>query len=93
MTPTLVGVKEFWIYTGLRIGLFVASLGVVAGVWMLAADEVPVLWVIVIAFVVSGVASYVLLGSQREALARHVEARASRAAAAFESQRSKEDAD
>ena len=57
--------KEFWIYTGLRIALFVASLGVVAGVWMLASDEVPVVWVIVIAFAVSGVASYVLLAPQR----------------------------
>ena len=85
--------KEFWIYTGLRLALFVASLGVVAGVWMLAADEVPVLWVIVIAFVVSGVASYVLLAPQRIALARHVEERAGRASAAFEAQRSKEDAD
>ena len=85
--------KEFWIYTGLRIALFVGSLGVVAGVWMLASDEVPILWVIVIAFAVSGVASYVLLAPQREALARHVEERAGRASAAFEAQRSKEDAD
>ena len=85
--------KEFWIYTGLRLALFIASLGVVAGVWMLAADEVPIVWVIVIAFVVSGVASYVLLAPQRVALARHVEERAARASAAFEAQRSKEDAD
>ena len=85
--------KEFWIYTGLRIAVFVASLGVVAGVWMLVADEVPVLWVFVVAFVLSGVASYVLLARPREALARHVEARAGRAADAFEARRSKEDAD
>ncbi|MGZ5405132.1 MAG: DUF4229 domain-containing protein [Nocardioides sp.] len=85
--------KEFWIYTGLRIAVFVASLGVVAGVWMLVADEVPVLWVIVLAFILSGVASYVLLARPREALARHVEERAGRAASAFEAQRSKEDTD
>jgi len=86
-------VKEFWIYTGLRIAVFVASLGVVAGVWMLAADQVPILWVIVVAFVVSGVASYVLLARPREALARHVDERAGRAASAFDARRSKEDTD
>ena len=68
-----MAVKEFWIYTGLRAALFVASLGVVAGVWMLVSDEVPLLWVIVIAFVVSGLASYFLLNRQREAFARRVE--------------------
>lgn len=85
--------KEFWIYTGMRIALFVASLGVVAGVWMLLSDEVPLLWVVVVAFVVSGVASYVLLNRQREAFARRVEARAERASAAFEAARAKEDRD
>lgn len=85
--------KEFWVYTGLRIALFVASLGTVAGVWMLVTDEIPIVWVIVIAFIVSGVASYVLLAPQREALARHVEERAGRASAAFEAKRSKEDTD
>ncbi len=85
--------KEFWIYTGLRIGLLVASLGVVAGVWMLVSDEVPLLWVIVVAFVVSGLASYVLLAGPRNALARQVEERAGRASAAFEAQRTKEDSD
>lgn len=85
--------KEFWIYTGLRLALLVASLGVVGGLWMLASDELPVLWVIVVAFVVSGVASYVLLAPQRLALARHVEERAGRASAAFDAQRSREDAD
>jgi len=86
-------VKEFWIYTSLRLALFVASLGVVAGVWMLVSDQVPVLWVVVIAFAVSGVASYFLLDRQRQAFARRVEARAERASAALEAQRSKEDAD
>ncbi len=88
-----VGVKEFWIYTGLRLAVLVASLGIVAGIWMLVADEVPVLWVVVVAFVLSGVASYVLLAGPREAFARRVELRATRATEAFEARRSKEDAD
>ena len=60
---------------------------------MLVADQVPMLWAVVIAFVLSGVASYFLLNRQREAFARRVEARAERASAAFEAQRSTEDAD
>jgi hypothetical protein len=31
-------VKEFVVYTGLRILLFLATLGVVLGAWVLAAD-------------------------------------------------------
>ena len=85
--------KEFVIYTALRIGLFVASLAIVVGVWMLLADTVPILWPIVISFVVSGVASYFLLNRQREAFARRVELRAERMQERFEEMKSKEDVD
>ena len=34
--------KEFWVYTGLRAVLFLATLVVVVGVWLLVADQVPV---------------------------------------------------
>lgn len=83
--------KEFVVYTALRVLLFIASLGVVLGVWILVADRVPVLWPVVIAFAISGVASYFLLNRQRAAFARRVEERASRAAAAFEERRARED--
>jgi uncharacterized membrane protein len=86
-------VKEFVIYTALRLGLFVASLVVVAGVWMLLADTVPILWPVVISFVVSGVASYFLLNRQREAFARRVERRAERMQERFEEMKAKEDVD
>jgi uncharacterized membrane protein len=86
-------VKEFVIYTALRLGLFVASLVVVVGVWMLLADTVPILWPIVISFVVSGVASYFLLNRQREAFARRVERRAERMQERFEEMKAKEDVD
>ena len=85
--------KEFWIYTALRLGLFVGSFAIVFGVWFLLADSVPVLWVIVIAFAISGVASYFLLQRQREAFAVKVEDRAGRASRKLEEQRSKEDTD
>ena len=85
--------KEFWVYTGLRALLFVASLTTVVGVWLLVTDEVPLLWAIVVAFLVSGLASYVLLARSREALARRVQERAERASAALEVRRSREDVD
>lgn len=93
VTTYAEAVKEFWIYTALRAGLFVTTLVTVVGVWMLVADQVPVLWAVVVAFVVSGVASYFLLNRSREAFARKVQARAERASAAFDAQRSKEDTD
>jgi hypothetical protein len=86
-------VKEFVIYTGLRIVLFLASLGVIVGVWMLLGDQVPLLWAVAIAFLVSGVGSWFLLDRQRAAFAARVEARAARATAAFEAMKSKEDVD
>ncbi len=85
--------KEFIIYTALRILLFLASLSLVFSVWALLADQVPVLWVVVIAFLVSGVASYYLLSGPRKAFARRVEERATRASAAFEERRAREDVD
>jgi hypothetical protein len=86
-------VKEFWVYTLLRLVLFLASLGVVVGVWFLVAGHAPVLWAVVIAFIVSGLGSYFLLDRQREALARRVQVRAEAATAKIEEMRSKEDAD
>ncbi|HEX5862311.1 MAG TPA: DUF4229 domain-containing protein [Nocardioides sp.] len=85
--------REFVIYTALRVGVFVASLAVVVGVWMLIADEVPLLWAVVIALVVSGLASYFLLSRQREAFARRVELRAERMQERFERMKAREDVD
>ncbi|HVK30341.1 MAG TPA: DUF4229 domain-containing protein [Nocardioides sp.] len=85
--------KEFWIYTALRVGLFVGAFCIVFGVWFLVADSVNVLWVFVIAFLVSGAASYVLLERQRSAFAAKVEDRAGRITEKYEEMRSKEDDD
>jgi ABC-type multidrug transport system fused ATPase/permease subunit len=86
-------VKEFVVYTGLRILLFVASLAVVAGIWLLLTDEVPVLWVLILGFALSGVASYFLLNRQRAAFASRVETRAQKASVRFEEMRAREDVD
>ena len=86
--------KEFAVYTGLRILLFVASLLTVTLVWSLFTDgRVPALWPLVIAFAVSGVLSYFLLNRQRIAFARKVEERAARAASKFEERKAREDED
>lgn len=85
--------KEFWIYTGMRLGLFVGAFCMVFGVWFLVADSVNLLLVVVIAFIVSGVASYVLLERQRAAFAAKVEGRAGRITEKYEEMRSKEDDD
>jgi hypothetical protein len=86
-------VKEFVVYTALRLALFVGSFAIVFGVWFAMTDEVPIVWCLVIAFVLSGIGSYFLLNAPREALARRVEARAGAASARFEEMRTKEDAD
>lgn len=84
-------VKEFVVYTGLRILLFLAALGVVLGIWVPLAGEANLLAAFVIALVVSGVGSYFLLNGPREALAQRVDARARAATSRFEEMRAKED--
>jgi cell division protein FtsL len=87
-------VKEFLVYTALRLALFVAALAVVLGVWWIVVDTVTqnqVFVAVLIAFVVSGGASYFLLHGHREHLARKVEERAERAKARIEEIRSRED--
>jgi len=86
-------VKEFWIYTGLRAALFVGSFAIVLGVWLFATGEVPVLWALIIALLISGLGSYFLLNGPREAFARRVQGRAERMSAKVEEMRTKEDAD
>lgn len=85
--------KEFWVYTLLRLVLFLASLGIVIGAWVLVAGEFNLVIAVIIAFVLSGIGSYFVLDPQREAFARRVQARAEKASARLEEMRSKEDSD
>lgn len=66
MHPTLV-------YTASRIGLFVVTLGVL----YLAGLQNP-LWLILAAFLISGIASYVLLSKQRDAMSERISHRVDR---------------
>ena len=86
-------VKEFAVYTLLRLVMFVASFAIVAGIWLAVSDSVPVLWVLVISLVISGIASYFVLNRQRESFARRVDERARRASAALEAHKAREDVD
>ena len=90
---SLVRVKEFWIYTGMRLLLFAGSVAVVGGIWLAIAGTANVMWVLIIALVVSGLASFFLLGRQRTALAQHVDDRARRVTARIEEMNAKEDVD
>ncbi len=85
--------REFAVYTGLRLLMFAATFGVIVGVWLLVTGEANIFVAVVIAFIVSGVGSYFLLNGQREALAKRVEVRAERASKAFEERKAKEDVD
>ena len=92
--PRLVTVKEFVVYTVLRIVLFLASFGVVVGLMALFLDgQYNLFWAVVLAFLISGVGSFFILDRQREAFARRVETRAAKASAAFEERKAREDAD
>jgi hypothetical protein len=88
-------VKEFLVYTALRLSMFVVALLVTVTVWLIPSHGSltynDIFWSFVIAFAVSGVASYFLLNPFREAFARRVQARAERATARFEEMRSRED--
>ena len=80
--------KEFLVYTAMRLLLFAATFAVIFGAWYaISEDTTNVLVVFVIAFVISGIASYSLLHRQREALAAKVESRAQRASAKLEEMR------
>ena len=86
--------KEFLVYTGLRLGMFVSAFVVVAGVWALVSDDsVNLIWPLLIAMVISAVGSAYFLKGPRERLAGRIEERAKRASAKFEEMRSKEDLD
>ena len=88
------GVKEFAIYTGLRLGLFVVTYAVVGGLYVLAfGTQGVVLWPFLVSVIISAVLSVKLLKRQREAFALRVQQRAERASAAFEERRAREDAD
>ena len=83
--------KDFAIYTLMRIAVFVATFAIIFGIWALVDDQgVPWFPVLVISAVVSMIISVPLLNKQRTAFAQRVEGRAN---AALERARAREDAE
>ena len=74
--------KEFAVYTAARLGLFVGAYALVAGFFLLLSggDSVPILWPLLVAAVISSIASVTLLRRQRERFAAVIERRARRSA-------------
>ncbi len=87
--------KEFAVYTLARIGLFLAALAVFVGLWVVAGLGTGSLLIVpvLVAGVVSAVASYYLLAGPRTRFAAKVEERAAAASRRFEEARAKEDDD
>ena len=86
--------KEFWVYTGARVGLFLVCYGVIFGTWALIGGlPVPLLWPLVLAAVVSSGLALVLLRGMRTRFNASVQARAERMSRRFEDLRAKEDID
>jgi predicted Co/Zn/Cd cation transporter (cation efflux family) len=88
-------VKEFVVYTLARLGLFVASYAVVVGIYLLVTGghQVPILWPLLVAAVLSSIASVYLLKDMRERFAQVIDRRARAASERLEASRSKEDTD
>jgi uncharacterized membrane protein YdjX (TVP38/TMEM64 family) len=88
-------VKPFVLYTLARVLLFAAAWALVwavASVW-LEWSSVTALWTALLALVVSSVASLWLLRGLRQRLAVHVQGRAQRLQARYETAKRKEDVD
>ena len=83
--------KEFWVYTLARVALFVVTWVALTGAAALIIGEPYPVVTLLLAFLISGIGSYFVLSKPREALARKVEERASRASARYEERRSRED--
>jgi len=87
-------VKEFAIYTGLRLGMFVLCYAALGLLYLEVFGRTGVLvWPFLVAVAVSSLLSLKFLAPQRARFAAVVQARAERATARFEEIRSKEDQD
>ena len=93
MTAYPEGVKEFIVYTALRLALFLATWAILIGAWLVVTGGASLGLTFLVAFLVSGIGSYFVLRGPREAFAGRVEVRAERATARFNELNAKEDLD
>ncbi|MGH3413793.1 MAG: DUF4229 domain-containing protein [Marmoricola sp.] len=87
--------KDFLVYTALRVLLFVACYAVLGGLWLavLGRDgDAYLVGPFVLAAIVSSFLSLKFLKGPRERFARRIESRAARASQRFERFKAREDA-
>ena len=86
--------KEFAIYTLLRLAVFAVCYAVLGALWVLLVGNTGALvWPFLGAIVVSSLLSLKFLAPQRERFAEVVQQRAERATARFEERKAREDVD
>ena len=86
--------KDFWLYTLARFGIFAALLAVAMVVFWLAngREGVWIVWPVLTAAVTSSIISTYALRGMRDKVAATVQARAARATTRMEEMRAREDA-
>ncbi|WBQ06213.1 DUF4229 domain-containing protein [Kribbella sp. CA-293567] len=82
--------KEFAIYTGLRLALFLVSFGIL---WVALHSWLTIWPLLLLALVITSILSLFVLRTARERLAATLEARATRMTDRMEASRSAEDKD
>jgi 4-hydroxybenzoate polyprenyltransferase len=82
--------KEFGIYTGLRLALFVASFGIL---WAALHTLLGIFPLLLLALIVSSILAVFVLRAARDRLAANIEQRAGRIASRIQAARSAEDED
>jgi membrane protein implicated in regulation of membrane protease activity len=82
--------KEFAIYTGLRLVLFAASFGIL---WVALHTLLGIFPLLLLALIVSSILAIFVLRAARDRLAANIEQRASRIASRIQAARSAEDED
>ena len=82
--------KEFAVYTGLRLVLFAASFGIL---WVALHALLGIFPLLLLALIVSSILAIFVLRAARDRLAANIEQRAGRIASRIESARTAEDED
>ena len=82
--------KEFAVYTGLRLVLFAASFGIL---WVALHTLLGIFPLLLLALIVSSILAIFVLRAARDRLAANIEQRASRIASRIQEARSAEDED
>jgi uncharacterized protein (DUF983 family) len=82
--------KEFAIYTGLRLALYVVSFGIL---WVAFHSWLSVWPLLLVALIITSILSLFVLRAARERLATTIDSRAARMASRIEAARTAEDDD